>query len=76
MSYRIRPFCSDVILMRFVSNSFSPWSRAFVGINNTSVYCLAFPNSAVGFTTALYRYFGRALLVASELPTFFERLSL
>ena len=59
MSYRIRPFCSDVILMRFVSSSFWPWSRAFVGINNTSVFCLAFPNIAVGFSTALYRYFAR-----------------
>ena len=44
----IRPFCSDVILMRFVSSSFLPWSRAFVGINNTSVFCLAFPNIAGG----------------------------
>ena len=33
------------------------WSRAFVGNHNTSVFCLAFPNSAVGFPTALYRYF-------------------
>ena len=29
-----------------------------------------------GFTTALYRYFCQALLLASELPTFCERLSL
>ena len=47
MSYRIHPFSSDVILMRFVSSSFEPWSRAFVGINNTSVFCLAFPNVAL-----------------------------
>ena len=46
-------------LMRFVSGSFEPWSRPFVGINNTSVFCLAFPNIAVGFSTALYRYFAR-----------------
>ena len=43
MSHRIRPYCSDVILMRFVSSCFKPWSRAFVGVNNTSVFCLAFP---------------------------------
>ena len=47
MSHRIHPFCSDVILMRFVSSSFQPWSRALVGINNTSVFCLAFSNIAV-----------------------------
>ena len=74
MSYRIRPFCSNVILMRFVSSSFQPWSRAFVGIDNTSVFCLAFPNIAVGFFTALYRYFCKALLRASEFPTFSQRL--
>ena len=59
MSYKIHPFCSDVILMRFVSRSFLPWSGAFVDINNTSVFCLAFPNIAVGFSTALNRYFAR-----------------
>ena len=45
--------------MRFVSSSFQPWSRAVVGVNNTSVFCLAFPNIAVSFPTALYRYFAR-----------------
>ena len=59
MSYRCRPFCSDMILMRFVSSSFQLWSRAFLGINNTSVFCLVFFNIAVGFSTALYRYFAR-----------------
>ena len=58
-SARIHPFCSDVILMRFVSSSFWPWSRAFVGINNTSVFCLAFPNIALGLPTALNRNFAR-----------------
>ena len=32
---------------------------AFVGINNTSVFCLVFPNIALGFSTVLYRYFAR-----------------
>ena len=50
-SYRIHPF--------FVSSSFQPWSRAFVDVDNTSVFCIAFPNIAVGFPTALYRYFAR-----------------
>ena len=27
MSHRVHPFCSDMILMRFVSSSFLPWSR-------------------------------------------------
>ena len=43
MSHRIRPFCSDVILMRFVSSFFWSWSRAFVGINNTGICVLRFP---------------------------------
>ena len=47
VSQRIHPFCSDVILMRCVSSSFSPWSRAFVGINITSVFCHAFLNISV-----------------------------
>ena len=59
VSHRNHPFCSDVILMRCVYRSFYPWSRALVGINNTSIFCLAFPNTAVGFSTALYRYFAR-----------------
>ena len=29
------------------------------GTNNTGIFCLAFPNIAVGFTTALDRYFAR-----------------
>ena len=48
-----RPFCRDVMLMRFVSSSFQPWSRAFVGIDNTSVFCLAFPNIAASFELAV-----------------------
>ena len=47
VSQRIHPFCSGVILMRFVSSSFQAWSRVFVVINNTSVFCLAFLNIAV-----------------------------
>ena len=59
MSYRIRPFCSNVILMRRVYSSLDPWFCALVGINNTSKSCPAFPNIAMGFSTALYRYFER-----------------
>ena len=76
MSYRIRSFCSNVKLMKFVSISFKPWSCAFVGINNTSKSCPAFPNTAAGLSTAVYWYFVKALLLASELPTFSEWLSL
>ena len=59
---------SEVILMRFVSNSFWPWSRAFVGINNPSVLCLAFPNIAVGLSTALHRCFLQG--IAAGIGTF------
>ena len=40
--------------MRFVYSSFWPWSRAFVGINNTSVFGLAFLNTAASFPAAIY----------------------
>ena len=59
MNYRFHSFCSDVILRRFVQSSLDPWSRAFVGINNTSVFSLSFSNTAMGFSTVLYRYFAR-----------------
>ena len=59
MIRRIHPFFSDMILVMFLYCSQLPWSRAFVGINNTSILCLAFPNTAVGFSTVLYRYFAR-----------------
>ena len=49
MNYRIHVFGSIVILMKLVSSSFESRSRAFVGINNTSIFGLAFPNIAVGF---------------------------
>ena len=39
-------------------------------------FCLAFPTIAVGFSTAIYRYFARHMLLASELPTLYEWLSL
>ena len=76
MSYKIHSFCSNAILMRFVSSSFWPWSRAFVGINNTSKFCLAFPNIAVGLPHCSLSVFCKALLLASELPTFYEQLPL
>ena len=74
VSHRIHPFCSDVILMRDVYSSLDPWPCALVGINNTCKSCLAFPNIAVSLTTALLLVFCKALLLASELPTFFEQL--
>ena len=58
-----------------MSSSFWPWSRAFVGINNTSVFCLAFTNIAVGVLHCSLSVLCKALLLASELPTFSERLS-
>ena len=35
---------------------FVPRSRVFVGFSNTSVFCFAFPNITVVFTSALFRY--------------------
>ena len=60
MSYRNSfLFCSDMILMRFVSSSFQPWSRALVGINNTSIFGLEFSQYCGGFPIALYLHFAR-----------------
>ena len=42
MIQRTHPFYSDMILVMFLYCSFQPWSRDFVGINNTSIFCLAF----------------------------------
>ena len=75
MSCRIPPLCINVFLMRFVSRYFEHWSRAFVDINNTSVFSLVFPNIAV-FSHCSLTVFCMALVQASELPTFYERLSL
>ena len=45
--------------MRFVSSSFWPWSRALVGINNSSVFRVTFPNIAEDFTTVFCLFFAR-----------------
>ena len=54
VSQRIRPFRSDVILMRFVSSSFQPLSRAFVGINNTRVFLSCVSQYCGGFSPLLF----------------------
>ena len=46
-------FC-DMILVMFVYCSFKPWSRAFVGINNTSIFCLAFSQFCGGVSPLLF----------------------
>ena len=56
VSHRIHSFCNDVILVRFVSSSFQPWSRAFVDIQqHKRILSRVFTNIAVGFSTALHR---------------------
>ena len=42
-----------------IRNSFQSNSRGLVSFDNTSMFCLAFPNTAVGFTTAVYWCFAR-----------------
>ena len=61
MAQRIYSSCSDVIFVIPVRHTFQSYSHGFVGIDNTSVFCLAFPNVAVGFPTAFYRYFLQGL---------------
>ena len=42
-----------------MSSFFKPWSRAFVGNDNTSLICLAFHHFSAGFSTVLFRYFAK-----------------
>ena len=73
MIQRIHPFFSNMILMMFVSSSFEPWSRVFASIERilscVSQYCGGFHHCSLSV-------FWKALLPASELLTFYERLSL
>ena len=49
--------------------TFQSCSERLVGIDNTSIFGLALPNTAAGFSAL------QALLLASEFPTFYDRFS-
>ena len=55
----IHTFCSDVILMISVRYVFQSHCHRVVGINNTSIFGLSLPNTAAGFTKAIYWCFTR-----------------
>ena len=65
-------FCCVVFFMIPLRYTFQSYSHRFVGIDNTSIFGIVFPNTAAGFSTAMYWCFYKALLVASEIPTFYE----
>ena len=52
-------FCSDVIFVIPVRYSFESYSHSFVGINNTSILGLVFPNIAASCPAAIYWCFTR-----------------
>ena len=53
--------------------TFQSYSDRFVDIDNTSIFGVAFPNTAAGFAAAIYMCFYNALLLASKFPTLYER---
>ena len=55
-------------MMRFVSSSFQTRSRALVGINNISVFCLAFPN--IAFRASPLLFIGILQDIAAGIGTF------
>ena len=57
-------------------NSFQSNSRGLVSFDNTSMFLSCFPQYCGGFPHRSLSVFWKALLLASELPTFYERLSL
>ena len=65
-----------MIFMIPVKSSFHSDSHRFVSFNNTSILGLAFSLSAAGSLRGYLLVFCNALLLASELPTVYERLSL
>ena len=53
----IDSFCSDVIFVLPVRHTFQSYSHRFVGIDNTSIFGLVFPNIATSFLVAIYWFF-------------------
>ena len=51
--------CRDVIFVIPVRHTFQSYSHSFVGIDNTRIFGLAFPNTAAGFSAAIYWCFTR-----------------
>ena len=59
MAQWIHSFCSNVIFVIPVRYTFQSYSHSFVGIDNTSIFGLVFPNTAAGFPAAIYWCFTR-----------------
>ena len=54
-----KTFCSEVIFVIPLRYSFQSYPHRFVGINNTSIFGLAFPITAAGLPRQFYRCFKR-----------------
>ena len=59
MAQWIFSFCSDVIFVIPVCYTVQSYSDRFVGIDNTSVFGLVFPNTSAAFSAAVYWGFKR-----------------
>ena len=57
------------------AHTFQSYSHRFVGIDNTSIFGLVFPNIAAGFTAAIQWCFTRHCCWHRNFPTFYERFS-
>ena len=43
-----------MIFVKPVRHTFQSYSRGLVGIEDTSIFCLAFPNTVAGFPAAIF----------------------
>ena len=75
MIHTIHPFFSDVILVRFVSSSSQLLNSSFRRHQHHKHNPLCVSQHSSGFLHCSLSFFCKALLLASELPTFSERLS-
>ena len=77
MTQGIYSFCCNVILKIPSRGSFQSNSRGLVSFDNTSMFRLDFPDTAVGFTTSVYCFFLQGLAagigIYNFLRAFFSR---
>ena len=76
MAQRVYSFCRDVIFVIPVRHTFQSYSQRFVGIDNTSIFGLELPKNCGRFRGGNLLVFYKALLLASEFPTFYQRCCL
>ena len=66
----------ELVFMVLALRLFHAYPHRFVGLNNTSIFCLVLSNCTNRFPCADEVEVSKALLLASEFPTFCEHFSL